>query len=129
MRTEAVLLLAVMAAGCAGGPQPRTDMTTIPAAPPGPACDAGQALSPGDCALPADVRVFLQDRALCDHFRGEPWPSSDSAADRERRRAIMDGLRSHCAGTDSRLAALRGLHAADARVAARLAGFESRIED
>lgn len=128
MRTESVLLLALLATGCAGGPSPRANApaaTTRPAV----ACDAGQELSPGDCALPADARVFLQDRALCDHFRGEPWPSSDSDADRARRRAIMDGQRSHCAGIDSRLAALRGLHAADTRVAARLAGFESRIED
>lgn len=129
MRTErasAALLLALALAGCAT-PVERDVRSTASGSTQG--CDPTTELQAGDCALPPDVRAFLADRALCDHFRGEPWPESDSDADRARRRELVDGVRTNCAGTDRQLAALRERHRDDARVVARLAGFEERIED
>ena len=80
------------------------------------------------CDYPADVRVFLDDRALCDHFRGEPWPEGDAAEDRERRHEIVDGVRAACTGTDRRLDALKNRYANDPAVMRVLSGYETGIE-
>ncbi len=131
MRTDrliAALLLACAAAGCAGVPAQREASAPAPATP-SLACAALDATSPDGCALPADVRAFVEDRALCDHFRGEPWPESDSEEDRRRRRELVDGVRMHCAGIDRRLVDLKRLHGADARIAGLLARYEERVGD
>lgn len=85
--------------------------------------------APGDwCALPDEVRAFVDDRDTCDRFRHEPWPAGDSDADRMRRREILDGIRTACGGMDARLAELEARHASNGAVAAVLATFEATIE-
>lgn len=66
------------------------------------------------CALPADVRNFIDDSELCEHFRSEPWPEGSSDADRVRRGELVGGVRTTCAGLAPRLRALRSLHHDDA---------------
>lgn len=118
MRTEFAALLAGLAlAGCASAP---THPVHAPAA-------QADACSARTCALPAEVRAFIEDRDLCEHFRGEPWPEGDSAADRARRRELMDGVRTSCAGSEARLAALRSRYATDAVVMAALAGYAEQL--
>ena len=80
------------------------------------------------CRYPADVRAFLDDRDLCDHFREEPWPESDSDADRMRRRQIVDGIRTACAGTDRQLDDLLARYRDDRRIMQLLSQFERGIE-
>lgn len=82
----------------------------------------------GYCGFPADVRAFLDDRDLCDHFRGEPWPKGDSADARARRRELIDGVRTACAGTDRRLDALKVRYRDDPAIMQLLSGFETGIE-
>lgn len=132
MRTDrlaAVLLTVLVLAGCASDPAARESAASAAIAAETPGCgpDAGKAQ--GYCTLPPDVRAFLEDRAACDHFRGEPWPESDSDEDRRRRRELVEGVRVNCAGTDRRLAALRERYVADPAVISRLSAFEVRIED
>lgn len=121
-RTLRVIAPAVMlaAAGCASSP--------APVAASRPACTA-PATRPEFCTLPADVRAFVEDRDLCEHFLGEPWPEGDSPEERQRRRELVDGVRVNCAGTDRRLAELRQRHANEEGVMAALAGYEARIEE
>ncbi|GAB2514441.1 hypothetical protein [Lysobacter humi (ex Lee et al. 2017)] len=133
MRTElTVLALAVALAGCASAPAgDRVSSAGTPVvAAPGSCVPPRLSTAGADlCAYPADVRAFVEDRDACDHFRGEPWPETDSDADRARRRALVEGVRTACAGTDRRLADLRARYRDDARVIALLAPFEERIED
>ena len=82
----------------------------------------------GYCSFPSDVRAFLDDRGLCDHFRGEPWPEGDAAEDRARRDEIVAGARFACAGTDRRLDALKNRYANDPAVMRVLSGYETGIE-
>ena len=130
MRPAPILLAAALLAGCASAPQPRqsdprasTDVRTAACTSP-----AQRETSVGWCALPAEVRAFVDDRDACDHFRSEPWPASDADADGARRKEIVEGIRTTCAGTDARLAELKTRYATDAAVMAVLAGFEARIE-
>lgn len=131
MRTEfAALVLALALAGCATGR--RTDdgpaaVGTSAGAEPCPAPGPGRGAEV--CSLPADVRAFVADRELCDHFRGEPWPEGDSDADRERRRHLVDGARRECAGSDRRLAALKSRYAGNPSVMLLLSRYDERIED
>ena len=83
---------------------------------------------PDYCSYPPDVRAFLDDRDLCDHFRSEPWPESDSAEDRARRNELVDGMKTTCAGTDRRLAALKRKYRAHAVLIKLLSEFEPSIE-
>lgn len=126
MRTDrlaASRLTVLVLAGCASTPAVREPAPAVASA------TANTECSEGGCAFPADVRAFLEDRELCDHFRGEPWPESDSDEDRRRRRELVEGVRINCAGTDRRLAGLRERYAADPGVMSRLSAFEARIED
>jgi hypothetical protein len=119
-------------AACASRPDP------VPAPPPAPASAQASVATcappPGAvpraeyCTFPPDVRAFLDDRDLCDHFRGEPWPEGDTAEDRERRRQLVEGVRTACAGTDRQLKALLERHRGNAAVMQVLAGFERNIE-
>lgn len=80
-----------------------------------------------EAPLPDEVRSFIADRELCDHFRNEPI-EGDSPEQVERRRFVLDSLDIHCAGSDRRLAALKRRHADVPEVMERLARFEASIE-
>ena len=80
------------------------------------------------CSYPPDLRAFLDDRDLCDHFRSEPWPEADSAEDRARRNQLVDGMKTTCAVMDRRLAALKHRYRDHAGLTKLLLGFESVIE-
>lgn len=81
--------------------------------------------------LPAIPPTFARSWMItpCDHFRGEPWPESESSADRARRRQLIDGIRTSCAGTDRELADLLARHRDDATIMRLLSGFERDIEN
>ena len=78
--------------------------------------------------LPREVRVFIERREGCDHFRGEPVPEPADDPKGERRKRIEAALRTLCTGTDAELARLRARYRNDAAVAAALADFEDDIE-
>ena len=80
------------------------------------------------CDYPHEMRVFLNQRDSCDHFRGEPWPQGDSTHDRERRRELTAAMKTACTGTDARLIALRAKYRDDANIVAALAAYENDIE-
>ncbi|NZA27218.1 hypothetical protein H0E84_12580 [Luteimonas sp. SJ-92] len=85
------------------------------------ACSAPPVASP---TLPEDVRSFVAERDLCDHFRGEvPDPE-----DRQRMDEVISAIDRHCTGTDARLDALRAKYADRAEILSRLAPYESGIE-
>ena len=83
---------------------------------------------PGWCDFPHEVRVFLERREGCDHFRGEPVPDAADDPGGERRRQIETALRELCTGTDAELTRLRTRYRDDASVGAALEVFESDIE-
>jgi hypothetical protein len=78
--------------------------------------------------LPREVRVFIERREGCDHFRGEPVPEPADDPKGERRRQIESALAKLCTGTDAELARLRARYRDDAAVTAALADFEDDIE-
>lgn len=88
--------------------------------------------APGDqpnwCDYPHEVRVFLDQRDGCDHFRGEPIPEPADDPGGERRRQIETALRELCTGTDAELLRLRVRYRDDAAVSAALGELESDIE-
>lgn len=127
MRTESLLLACAFAlAGCASAPRAGSALTSER-----PPCASGAADSARAdlCTYPADVRAFVEDRDLCDHFRGEPWPEGDSDAERARRRELAEGIRTACAGTDRRLSELKARYLADPRIATLLGRFAPANED
>jgi len=73
-------------------------------------------------ALPADVSAFIENRDLCDHFRGE------APYDEERRQFIENSITELCTGTDAWLAALKLKYFGNALVQSALAGYEVDIE-
>jgi hypothetical protein len=73
---------------------------------------------PPDCAYPDDVLVFLDARANCEHWLGEPDFSE------ARRREIARAVEDTCTGLDTRLDSLRRTHTGDAATAALLARLE-----
>jgi hypothetical protein len=131
VRTEILRLSCVLVLGaCASVPRtPSPARGTVST--PAPRCAAAGADARGAeaCELPADVRAFVEDRELCDHLRGEPWPEGDTDADRMRRRELVEGVRMACAGTDRRLAELKARYAADARIATLLGRFDPAVGD
>lgn len=50
--------------------------------------------------LPADATAYLEQRALCDHFRQEPWPEEASAEARARRAFLAGQVERFCTGLD-----------------------------
>lgn len=76
----------------------------------------------------ADVQAFLERRALCDHFRAEPWPEGGAPDAHERRGFLAQQLEQHCAGSDAELAGLRLKYREDAAALRILTPFEDRIE-
>jgi hypothetical protein len=129
VRTEFLAAVcALLLAGCATDPgrapkppSPAVATACTPAGAPSARTDL--------CDYPADVRAFIEDRDLCDHFRGEPWPTGDSEPDRARRRELVEGVRTACAGTDARLAALKERYVNDGRISALLGRFEAKVGD
>ena len=71
---------------------------------------------------PKDVAQYLERRASCDHWRGEP------AYDEHRRAQIQWAMCQSCSGSDAGLARLKRKYSSDARVMARLDRFEPEIE-
>lgn len=71
---------------------------------------------------PADVASFIDQRDLCDHFRGEePY-------DEERRKFLEKNIIELCTGTDSKLANLKEKYQGDSAVIERLSLYEEDIE-
>ncbi len=121
----AALVIACLLAGCSTPPGAAPQQAGTAAA----CVQADDAVSrPGYCRYPDDVRSFLDDRDLCDHFRSEPWPESDSEEDRARREQLASGVKTACAGTDRRLAELRIRYRDDAAIQQLLSQFEGAIE-
>jgi hypothetical protein len=81
----------------------------------------------GSDPLPPEVATFIQDRDVCDHFRGEPH-EGNSPEQIERREFIFESLEIFCPGTDRRLAALKKRYKNNSAVMKRLNGYEERIE-
>lgn len=76
----------------------------------------------GQQALPPDVQRFVQQRDLCDHFRGEePY-------DAERRAFLEARMREFCTGSDTKLAALKRKYKRRPQVIAKLGEYEAIIE-
>lgn len=73
-------------------------------------------------ALPADVQAFVEQRDICDHFRGE-YPY-----DEERRQFLGKNITVLCTGTDARLAALKQKYLGSEAVQSALSGYEVDIE-
>lgn len=89
------------------------------------ACSHARALTPSP--LPSEVRAFIEERKICDHFRGEPF-EGDSPEQVERREFLLDSFDIYCAGTDKRLAALKRRYKDNPAVMRRLSEFEERVE-
>lgn len=128
MRIALVVIGGLLLGACATRPRSAAPHATQREAAPACAPPSLRDTPPGWCALPNDVRAFVEDRDTCDHFRGEPWPESDSDADRARRREILEAIRTNCAGTDARLAELRRRYAAMPDVLDLLASYEAQVE-
>lgn len=86
-----------------------------------------------NCDYPADVLAFIDQRALCDHWRGEPMPEASEevgadpeaiAALHQRRDQIVDAIAETCHGTDDVLVALKARHRGDAHALRLLEAFE-----
>ncbi len=78
--------------------------------------------------LPSDVKMFVEQRDGCDHFRGEPWPEADNQESKERREFILRKIRELCTGTDGRLTDLRKKYG-DSRVLGELLNeYEDQVE-
>jgi hypothetical protein len=80
------------------------------------------------CSYPHEVRVFIEKRQGCGHFRGEPVPEPENDPGGERKQDIHAALAKLCRGTDSELERLRAKYRDDADVSKALATFEDRIE-
>jgi hypothetical protein len=80
------------------------------------------------CDYPHEVRVFLDQRDSCDHFRGEPWPEGNDLQAVARRKALRDAMATSCKGTDARLIELRAIYRNDADILGALAELENDIE-
>lgn len=131
MRSRFLLpITCLLIAGCSAPvretPPPPAGSAAVAPAP--CAAPEGPVARPDFCSLPADVRVFVEDRDMCDHFRGEPWPEADDDEARERRRFLLDAMRTSCAGTDKSLEALLQRYRDDRAVMKALAEFERNIE-
>ena len=80
-----------------------------------------------EAPLPSEVKAFIVDRDLCDHFRAEPY-EGNSPEQIERREFISQSLEIFCPGTDRRLAALKKRYKDNAKIMKLLNGYEEKIE-
>ena len=74
-------------------------------------------------ALPPDVTRFIEQRDICDHFRGEPFEG-----DASRRELIEQQSNKYCAGTDKELARLKEKYSSSSLILQRLEIYEPCIE-
>ena len=88
---------------------------------------SGAALASDTTALPPEVKSYIEDRELCEHFRQEP-SEGNSPEQIERRRFLQESVDIHCAGTDRRLAALKQRYAGNRAVLSRLESYEIASE-
>ena len=72
--------------------------------------------------FPKDVSTFLEDRELCDHWRGE------YGFDDERQADINWSVCRSCPGTDAKLANLKKKYRANTKIIEKLGELESKIE-
>jgi wobble nucleotide-excising tRNase len=77
--------------------------------------------------LPKEVKRFIAERNICDHFRGEP-AEGNSPEQIERREFVIDSLDIYCSGTDKRLAALKRRHKNNRAAMDKLNQYEEKIE-
>ncbi len=69
-------------------------------------------------SFPADVSSFIEQRELCDHFRGEdPY-------DAERRAFLEKSILELCTGTDLALAKLKSKYINNQQLTSRLSQYE-----
>jgi hypothetical protein len=73
--------------------------------------------------LPPDVTRFIEQRDLCDHFRGEPFEG-----DEQRREFIGQQSNKYCTGTDRELSRLREKYSNSSLILHRLEKYEPCIE-
>jgi hypothetical protein len=76
---------------------------------------------------PIEVRHFIEEREICEHFLDEPY-EGDTPELIERREFIQESIEIYCAGTDRRLAALRKRYKNNPAVIKRLNRYEEKIE-
>lgn len=77
--------------------------------------------------LPQEVKSYIAERNICDHFRGEPI-EGNSPEQIERREFVADSLDIYCSGTDKRLAALKRRYKNNRAAMDKLSQYEKRIE-
>jgi hypothetical protein len=109
----AILLLSLFATGAAAGEDCATEQ-----------CEEARKIP----ALPTDVKLFVERRDGCDHFRGEPWDNGDKPDIKERREFIFQNLKELCTGTDMQLKELRDKYHYNAVILDLLRKYEDRIE-
>jgi hypothetical protein len=76
--------------------------------------------------LPADIAVFINDRANCDTLRAD-IPEPDPT-DPDNLAQVISAINHACRGTDERLKQLKQKYSDDDSLTNRLSGYESRIE-
>ena len=79
-------------------------------------------------SLRADVKLFLEKRDGCDHFRAEPWSGGDDPEVKWRRDFIFQNIKDLCTGTDIDLEKLRNKYRNDRVMLELLKRYEDRIE-
>lgn len=78
--------------------------------------------------LPQEVRAFISERRVCEHFLGEPV-EGNTLEHAERQRFVHDSIDIYCAGTDKRLAALKRRFHDNRAVINSLKVFEQKVEE
>lgn len=78
-------------------------------------------------SVPEEVKSYIAERNICDHFRGEPI-EGNSPEQIERREFVADSLDIYCSGTDKRLAALKRRYKNNRAAMDTLNEYEERIE-
>ncbi|MDP3848032.1 MAG: hypothetical protein Q8R10_16575 [Pseudomonas sp.] len=73
-------------------------------------------------SLPTDASSFVEQRDLCDHFRGED-PYNE-----ERRAFLEKNMLELCTGTDAALAKLKSKYINNKQVTSKLNQYEDKIE-
>jgi hypothetical protein len=95
-------------------------VAALPSAPP-------SSLSSAKDEFPREVRIFIENRDTCDHFRGEPF-EGDTPEQKERRAFILGQLQQYCTGTDKRLAGLRQKYRHRREIMELLSRYEGHVE-
>ena len=78
--------------------------------------------------MPSDVKAFIEQRTLCDHFREEPWPEGRTPEEQERRAFLTRQMGHYCGGSDASLQSLRERYRDNRMVIQELGRFETSIE-